>query len=257
MSSALSTFEPDPAPSITADEVRRSFGSGATRNEVLRGISLQIRPGELTLIVGPSGSGKSTLLSVLSGLLRPDHGAVRVLDRSLWELDEAGIDAFRLRHCGFVFQGFNLFAALTALEQVMLPLQYAGTRGAMVRERALEALDAVGLAEKSALRPLELSGGEKQRVAIARALARRPELIFADEPTSALDRENGRTVIELLRHAALQRGATVLAVTHDPRLVAHADRVLRIEDGEITSDESPAGSEAGRLTRESASCPAE
>jgi putative ABC transport system ATP-binding protein len=245
------------APTITAEGVRRSFGSGATANEVLRGISLAIRPGELTLIVGPSGSGKSTLLSVLSGLLRPDQGRVQVLDRSLWELDEAQIDAFRLRHCGFVFQGFNLFSSLTALEQVLLPLQYAGMRGRAAVERALDALDAVGLGNKTTLRPLELSGGEKQRVAIARALARRPELVFADEPTSALDRENGRTVIELLRHAALQRGATVLAVTHDPRLVAHADRVLRIEDGEITSDEQPGRSHAGLETRELPSCPEE
>lgn len=244
MSAALSSIAPiGSAASIVADDVRRSFGTGATANEVLRGVSLAIRPGELTLIVGPSGSGKSTLLSVLSGLLRPDHGSVRVLDQSLWGLEEAEIDAFRLRHCGFVFQGFNLFSSLTALEQVILPLQYAGMHGRAAMDRALEALEAVGLGNKTGLRPAELSGGEKQRVAIARALARQPELVFADEPTSALDRENGRTVIELLRHAALRRHATVLAVTHDPRLVAHADRVLRIEDGRITSDEQPAGTD--------------
>ncbi len=238
MSAAPLSHAPDGrAPSIVAEDLHRSFGSGATAIEVLRGICLAIQPGELTLIVGPSGSGKSTLLSVLSGLLRPDQGSVHVLDTPLWELDEGAIDAFRLRHCGFVFQGFNLFASLTALEQVLLPLQYAGVHGSAAADRAAEALVAVGLGAQAQLRPLELSGGEKQRVAIARALAKRPEVVFADEPTSALDRDNGRKVIELLRQAAILRGATVLAVTHDPRLVTHADRVLRIEDGRITGDE--------------------
>ncbi len=237
---------PSPAPSIVAEEVCRSFGTGATANPVLRGVSLAIRPGALTLIVGPSGSGKSTLLSVLSGLLRPDGGRVRVLGEPLWELGEAAIDAFRLRHCGFVFQGFNLFPALTALEQVMLPLNYAGVTGAEAVRRAAEALDAVGLGSRAELRPLALSGGEKQRVAIARALVKRPELVFADEPTSALDRENGRNVIELLHRAAVRRGATVLAVSHDPRLIEHSDRVLRIEDGQITADESTDGGTDGR-----------
>ncbi|MCC6640466.1 MAG: ABC transporter ATP-binding protein [Deltaproteobacteria bacterium] len=237
-------------PSIVAEGVRRSFGEGASRTEVLRGISLAICPGELTLIVGPSGSGKSTLLSVLSGLLRPDGGGVRVLDTALWDLGEEKIDAFRLRHCGFVFQGFNLFPALTAVEQVILPLQYSGVGGSQAVLRAEEALDAVGLGPRAHLRPSELSGGEKQRVAIARALVKRPELIFADEPTSALDRENGRIVIDLLHRAALQRGATVLAVTHDPRLVSHSDRVLRIEDGRITEDDRPATRKVTTLVEE-------
>ncbi|CAG0969474.1 sulfonate transport system ATP-binding protein [Myxococcaceae bacterium] len=237
--------------SIVATDVRRSFGSGANTNEVLRGVSIEIRPGELTLIVGPSGSGKSTLLSVLSGLLRPGSGHVSVLGETLWDLDEEAIDAFRLRHCGFVFQGFNLFPALTALEQVVLPLQYGGVRGPEAMRRAIDALESVGLGARLDLRPQELSGGEKQRVAIARALAKEPELVFADEPTSALDRDNGRIVIELLHRAATQRGATVLAVTHDPRLVAHADRVLRIEDGGITADEVPdAGIERREAARE-------
>ena len=248
MSAAFAATPAPAAPSIVAESVPRSFGTGASRTEVLRGVSLAIDPGELTLIVGPSGSGKSTLLSVLSGLLRPDAGRVRVLGEALWDLGEDRIDAFRLRHCGFVFQGFNLFPALTGIEQVMLPLQYAGVRGAQVARRAEEALDAVGLGARAHLRPAELSGGEKQRVAIARALVKRPELIFADEPTSALDRENGRVVIDLLHRAAVRRGATVLAVTHDPRLVSHADRVLRIEDGRITADERPAGDGATNAT---------
>jgi len=250
MSAAFAATPAPAAPSIVAESVQRSFGTGASRTEVLRGVSLEILPGELTLIVGPSGSGKSTLLSVLSGLLRPDAGGVRVLGEQLWNLGEERIDAFRLRHCGFVFQGFNLFPALTALEQVMLPLQYAGVRGPAVASRAAQALEAVGLGPRAHLRPAELSGGEKQRVAIARALVKRPELIFADEPTSALDRENGRIVIDLLHRAAVPRGATVLAVTHDPRLVAHSDRVLRIEDGRITEDERPAASRAAAAPEE-------
>ncbi len=222
---------------ILGRDLRRSFGTGAVVNHVLKGLSIEVRPRELTLIVGPSGCGKSTLLAVLSGLLRPDGGKVTVLGIDLWELPPAAIDAFRLIHCGFVFQGFNLFAALTALEQVMLPLNYASVTGSEARAKALAALVDVGLEHRIGLRPGELSGGEKQRVAIARALVKNPELIFADEPTSALDKENGRLVVELLHRAATERGATVLCVTHDPRLINYADRVIRIEDGRITADD--------------------
>jgi putative ABC transport system ATP-binding protein len=136
-----------------------------------------------------------------------------------------------------VFQGFNLFPALTAEEQVALPLTYQGLKSAEARRRAVEALAAVGLEARRHLRPLELSGGEKQRVAIARALAKQPQLIFADEPTSALDSANGQTVVRLLHEAARSRGAAVLCVTHDPRLLEHADRVVSLEDGQIRSDD--------------------
>ncbi len=223
-------------PAIIGRDLRRSFGAGVAVNHVLKEFSIEIQPRELTLIVGPSGCGKSTLLAVLSGLLRPDAGSVTVLGTELWALTQPAIDAFRLAHCGFVFQGFNLFASLTALEQVILPLNYSGVSQEHVVEQAQRALVDVGLADRAHLRPAELSGGEKQRVAIARALVKDPQLIFADEPTSALDKENGRLVVELLHRAALDRGATVLCVTHDPRLIDYADRVVRIEDGRITND---------------------
>jgi putative ABC transport system ATP-binding protein len=229
------------APTIVATGLSKGFDTGRTRVEVVRDLTLAIHPGELTLVVGPSGSGKSTVLAMLSGLLRPDRGRVRALGDDLWTLGADAIDRFRLAHCGFVFQGFNLFPALTAVEQVLLPMQYVGVRGREARERAVATLEAVGLGHRIARRPLELSGGEKQRVAIARALVKRPALLFADEPTSALDGTNGRTVIEILGRIARDDGATVLCVTHDPRLLAHADRVIRIEDGTVTSDERRAG----------------
>ena len=214
----------------------KSFRSGNVDTPILRGLSLDVSVGELTLISGPSGCGKSTLLSLLSGLSRPDSGEVLALDESLWSLDARALERFRLRHTGFVFQGFNLFGALDAVEQVMLPLGALGLSKADARQRALVALDEVGLSARSGLRPGEMSGGEKQRVSIARALAKQPQLLFADEPTSALDASNGQTVIDLLHRLARTHRAAVLCVSHDPRVVEHADRVLHMEDGRLLDD---------------------
>lgn len=172
----------------------------------------------------------------MSGLQKPDAGHALALGEDLARLGTAALEKFRLRHTGFVFQGFNLFPALTALEQVQLPLGYMGLRSAETLRRAKEALDEVGLSHRSHMRPAQLSGGEKQRVAIARAMAKQPRLLFADEPTSALDAESGQRVIDLLHCAARTHGTTVLCVSHDPRLVRHADRVLGMEDGAIRSD---------------------
>ena len=221
----------------------KSFRSGRVDTPILRGLSLDVSVGELTLISGPSGCGKSTLLALLSGLSPPDAGEVLALDESLWSLDARALERFRLRHTGFVFQGFNLFGALNAVEQVMLPLGALGLSKAEARERALVALDEVGLAARSGLRPGEMSGGEKQRVSIARALAKQPQLLFADEPTSALDAANGQRVIRLLRGIAHRHGCTVLCVSHDPRLIGAGDRVLQMEDGRILSDMQRAASE--------------
>jgi putative ABC transport system ATP-binding protein len=223
--------------SIVASGLNKSYRSGSIVTPVLRGLSLSLRAGELCLVVGPSGCGKSTLLALLSGLLQPDQGNVVALGRELGRLDATALDRFRLDHTGFVFQGFNLFPALTALEQVALPLGYLGRSSDAAFARAAAALDEVGLAARGAARPAELSGGEKQRVAIARALAKDPALLFADEPTSALDAANGQIVIDLLHRAARQHGACVVCVSHDPRLIGHADRVLRMEDGMLLSDE--------------------
>ena len=225
-------------PTIIGERLCRSFGTGKTRQTVLHDISLTILPGELTLIIGPSGSGKSTLLSILSGLLTADSGTVRALGIELNPLSGDELDSFRREHCGFVFQGFNLFASLTALENVLLPLQYGPRLApAEARERARAALDLVGLGSRVGLRPMELSGGEKQRVAIARALVKRPRLLFADEPTSSLDSHNGQIVIDILHNVAKNDGTTVVGVSHDHRLIKHSDRVITLEDGRVVSDQ--------------------
>ncbi|OIQ81859.1 putative ABC transporter ATP-binding protein [mine drainage metagenome] len=224
-------------PTLVSQNISKAFTSGNITHQVIKDSSLQIYPAELTLVVGPSGSGKSTMLAMLSGLLRPDSGQVRALDTDLWSLDDQAIDLFRLQHCGFIFQGFNLFGALTALENVILPLQYLHQHGDTARRHAEDALAEVGLANRMHMRPMQLSGGEKQRVAIARALVKNPQLMFADEPTSALDGANGQIVIDLLKRIAREHNATVLGVTHDPRLFSHADRVITLEDGIVVSDE--------------------
>ena len=226
-----------PIPSLSIENVHRSFVTGKVKNHVLKGITLDILPAELTMIMGPSGSGKSTLLAIMSGLLQPDRGIVKALGTDISSLASSQIDRFRLQHCGFIFQGFNLFSSLTALEQVLLPLKYIHKNETQSVTVGTQVLKEVGLENQINLRPLELSGGEKQRVAIARALVKQPQLIFADEPTSALDSANGQIIISLLQQAARKHGATVFAVTHDPRLISHADRIIQIEDGTITSDE--------------------
>ncbi len=233
-----SSIEAGP-PSITADALDKTFITGKTRVAALNQVGLAIYAGELTMLLGASGSGKSTLLAAISGLLRPDNGVVTALGRDLWSLPAAEIERFRLDACGFIFQGFNLFTALTALEQVQVVLEYAGVRSRQARRRAASALEEVGLGGRLDLRPAELSGGEKQRVAIARAIAKAPQLLFADEPTSALDSQNGQIVIGLLHKAARDHGATVLCVTHDPRLLGHAERIIRMEDGRLVADERP------------------
>jgi putative ABC transport system ATP-binding protein len=176
-------------------------------------------------------------VAALSGLLKPDEGKVSALNQDLWSLRSGKLDRFRLDHCGFIFQGFNLFSALTALQQVEIVLKYQGHPKKVARERAVNALMEVGLENKLGQRPSELSGGEKQRVAIARCIAKDPRLVFADEPTSALDGENGLIVIKLLQRAAKQFGAAVICVTHDTRLETFADRVIHLEDGLILSDQ--------------------
>ena len=222
--------------SLQARGVSKSFESGRVRSTVLHDLTLDMRSGELTLISGPSGCGKSTLLAILSGLQKVDSGRVRALGSELGQLDLRALERFRLQHTGFVFQGFNLFPALSAFEQVELPLNHMGLSRDEARRRARLSLEEVGLAHRMRLRPSELSGGEKQRVAIARALAKQPELLFADEPTSALDAANGQIIIDILHRIAHAHGTTVLCVSHDPRLVVHADRVLAMEDGRILSD---------------------
>ena len=221
---------------LTATGLVKRFKTGRTYVEVLREVDFEARHGQVTMVMGPSGSGKSTLIAALSGLLKPDDGKVNALGEDLWSRKAGKIDRFRLDHCGFIFQGFNLFPALTALQQVTVALKYQGKSRVEARRIAIDALNEVGLTPHMNQRPSELSGGEKQRIAIARAVAKRPSLLFADEPTSALDGENGQIVIRLLRRAAVEHNAAVVCVTHDPRLEAFADRVIHIEDGRILAD---------------------
>ena len=229
------------AMALTARGVVKRFKTGRNEVEVLKSVDFHARHGDVTMVMGPSGSGKSTLIAALSGLLKPDRGQVSALGEDLWSRGAARIDRFRLDHCGFIFQGFNLFPALTALQQVAMVLKYQGHSKTEARRIATEALDEVGLKPRMNQRPSELSGGEKQRIAIARAVAKRPALLFADEPTSALDGENGQIVIRLLRRAAVEHNAAVICVTHDPRLEAFADRIIHIEDGRILADATSSG----------------
>ena len=218
---------------ISARELTRSFGSGEARTVAVRAASLELRAGEMALLMGPSGSGKTTLLAMLSGLLRPDEGQVIAVGRDLWRMSDAQREEFRLRHCGFIFQGSNLMPALTARDHLEMVLRW-GTRMPRreVGRKVNDMLALLGLASKADLLPEHLSGGEKQRVAIGRALIKQPDLFFADEPTSALDWEHGRHVVEHLRETA-HGGATVVMVTHDPRILPYADRVYRLEDGRL------------------------
>ena len=226
-------------PVLAGSDLFRSFGTGDTKSHALKGVSVEFNPGELNLLMGPSGSGKSTLLAVLSGLLRPDTGVVGALGRDVWQMREAEMERFRLQHCSYIFQGYNLFPALTAREQLEIVLKWGeGCSSREARTRADHVLGQLGMSKKAHLRPAELSGGEKQRVAIGRALVKNPSFVFADEPTSALDWENGQQVIHLLTETARERGAMVLVVTHDPRLTPFADRVFELADGQLQSDTS-------------------
>ncbi|HEX7706073.1 MAG TPA: ABC transporter ATP-binding protein [Thermoanaerobaculia bacterium] len=216
-------------PLLRAEEVTKEYAAGVVVRAV-RGVSLSVAAGEIVLIMGPNGSGKTTLLSMLGGLVRPTSGRIVAGGRALHELSDRELADFRLRHAGFVFQGFRLLDELSVRENVQLVIELAGI-SSNPREAAEAALDSVGalhLAERS---PRVLSGGEKQRVAIARALANRPMLILADEPTGSLDSVAGEATIALLESAARTDGRGVVIVSHDSRIARHADRVVEMEDG--------------------------
>ena len=236
------------APVLRGTHLVRCFGEGEMRTTALNNVSLELYAGQIVLLMGPSGSGKSTLLAALSGLLHPDSGQVLALGQDLWAMSERERERFRLKHCGFIFQGYNLFAALTARQQLEMVLRWGENVSAReATRRASEMLNLLGLGKKGHLRPTELSGGEKQRVAIGRALVKEPTFCFADEPTSALDWHHGEEVIEMLRSAAHERGATVLIVAHDARIIPYADRVFLMEDGVLReSDEEPSATHLGQ-----------
>jgi putative ABC transport system ATP-binding protein len=219
-------------PSLRGRHLTRTFGKGEVMTMALREVSLNLYAGQIALLMGPSGSGKSTLLAVLSGLLEPDSGQVLIDGQNIWNYSERERERFRLRSCGFIFQGYNLFPALTARQQLEMVLRWGnGASPREARRKADEMLDLLGLNKKARLRPAQLSGGEKQRVAIGRAMIKDPAFCFADEPTSALDWAHGEQVVELLRAAAHDRGATILVVSHDARIIPHVDRVYHLDDG--------------------------
>lgn len=223
---------------IRAERVTKIYGEGATAFRALTDVDLEIRTGELTLLMGPSGSGKTTLLSILGCILRGTAGLLEVLGERVDELPERELPRIRRDAIGFVFQGFNLFPALTAVENVSLALDVRGMRRADAEVRAAKLIREVGLAEKANSYPADLSGGQKQRVAIARALAGDPPIVLADEPTAALDSTSGKNVIELLRRLAHEHGRAVVMVTHDPRVLSYGDRIIHLEDGRIIREDS-------------------
>src|ERR671932_368987 len=218
---------------IIAKGVGMVYQSGQQRFQVLRDIDLEVQKGDIQLLMGPSGSGKTTLLSILAGLLTPTSGRVYLLGEEITRMSRRKLARFRRQHIGFIFQDFNLFTALTALENLEVALNVKGIWGREARRQAQDLLEQVGLKDKAKLLPRDLSGGQKQRVAIARALTGYPELIMADEPTAALDSHSGHTVMEFLRRLAKEGGCTVLMVTHDPRIMDVADRIAYLEDGMI------------------------
>ncbi|MCX5411729.1 ABC transporter ATP-binding protein [Streptomyces sp. NBC_00059] len=236
-----------PPSAVRLSTVSRSFGKGPEAVTALDGVSLAIPRGSFTAIMGPSGSGKSTLLQCTAGLDRPTSGRVFLGDTDLTRLSERKLTLLRRERIGFVFQAFNLLPALTAEQNVALPLRLAG-RGPR-RAEVREVLERVGLGSRAGHRPTELSGGQQQRVALARALVTRPEVLFGDEPTGALDSRTGREVLELLRSMA-DGGQTVIMVTHDPVAASYADRVVFLADGSIRDElRDPAAEQiAARMT---------
>lgn len=228
---------------IEAKAVTKLLGRGAHEVQALRGIDLSLRRGELTLLMGPSGSGKTTLLLILGCMLTPTSGTVTVCGAPTSDAGKEALAKIRRDHIGFVFQSYHLFPTLTAAQNVQLALDIRHERGRRAATRARETLDMVGLQKKANIRPGELSGGEQQRVAIARALVANPSAVLADEPTSSLDGDNGRAIMRILADAAHQRGQAALVVTHDPRIVPFADRIVHIEDGLLL--DPPAGEAVG------------
>ncbi|HET9994966.1 MAG TPA: ABC transporter ATP-binding protein [Candidatus Acidoferrum sp.] len=223
---------------IRAQGLSKIYREGATELRALQEVDLEVRAGELTLLMGPSGSGKTTLLSILGCILRASNGKLEVLGEEVSALPEKELPRIRREAIGFVFQGFNLFPTLTAAENVSLALDVRGQRGTAAKKRGEELLAEVGLAQKARSFPADLSGGQKQRVAIARALAGDPPILLADEPTAALDWTSGRAVIELLQRLARVHGRAVVMVTHDPRVLSFGDRIIHLEDGKIVREEA-------------------
>ncbi|WP_420175019.1 ABC transporter ATP-binding protein [Luteococcus sp. OSA5] len=230
---------------LSLRDVSRTYGKPTNPVHALQAVSMDCTVGSWTAVMGPSGSGKSTLLNCAAGLDSPTSGQVLLAGRDLSGLSDNQLTELRRTTIGFIFQGFNLVQALTAEQNVALPLALAGGRD---RQAARQALTDLGLGDRARHRPRELSGGQQQRVAIARAVVTRPAVLFADEPTGALDSAAAATVLELIRHLVDERGQTVLMVTHDPSAAARADRVVFMRDGQVVNER--AGGDAGAIAAE-------
>ena len=221
---------------ISAVNLTKVYGSGDTAVRALNNVSFDVEPGEFVAVMGPSGCGKSTLLHLLGGLDRPTSGAVTIDGNNLTDLSDDKLTELRRHKIGFIFQFFNLIPVLNAVENAALPLTLDGVRQAAAKEKATDWLRKVGLRERLDHRPDQLSGGQQQRVAVARALVADPALILADEPTGNLDTRAGEEIAALLRQVANEWGRAVVVVTHDPRIAAHADRIIFLKDGSIVDE---------------------
>ena len=226
---------------VTVSEVTKDYAVGQVTVPALRGVSLDVEEGELTAVVGPSGSGKTTIMNLVGGLDVPTAGRVVVGGRDLSKLSSRALADMRLRSVGFVFQAYNLVPVLSAAENVEFVLELQGLGRAERRKRALEVLAEVGLGDLGDRRPAEMSGGQQQRVAVARAIVGRPSLVLADEPTANLDSKTGEELLGLMDRLNAGRGVTFLFSTHDPRVMAHAKRIVTLVDGRIERDETKEG----------------
>ncbi|MCP4164791.1 MAG: ABC transporter ATP-binding protein [Chloroflexi bacterium] len=224
-------------PIILANKVHKSFRTGKLEVHALRGIDLSVDQGEMVAIMGPSGCGKTTMLNCLSGLDEFDSGAVLIEGVDLQEMGDRSRTSYRAERMGFVFQTFNLLPVITAVENVELPLLVSGVRPKQARERALAALGQVGLSDRADHRPAELSAGQRQRVTVARALINNPAIVWADEPTGNLDSESAEDILTLLRKLNIEQGQTLVIVTHNREISEMCDRIVRMRDGQILSDE--------------------
>ncbi|HQR05499.1 MAG TPA: ABC transporter ATP-binding protein [Gemmatales bacterium] len=221
---------------IICREITKDYGTGDSKVRALRGVNLEISPGELTLLVGPSGCGKTTLISIFAGTLDVTSGEISVLGVDLKELSKYEKAIFRAKHVGFVFQQFNLLPSLTAAENVAVPLIINGFPRGNAMAKVAEVMHAVGLQDKLQSLPAQLSGGQQQRVAIARALIHQPSLLVCDEPTSSIDAKTGQTIMELIKQIAVRPDRVAVIVTHDPRVLEFGDRIVTLEDGRVAQD---------------------
>ena len=223
-----------PAAAIVAEKLTKWFGQDGTRTYAVREVSFEANWGEMLYIVGPSGSGKTTLLSMISGILRPNSGSVNIGDRDLWSLSDDRIADFRLNTIGFVFQDYHLFPRLTTAENVAIPLILQKRSWSEALGAAARYLEVVGLADKADLPPTKLSGGEQQRVAIALAIVHQPKILVFDEPTASLDGETGRKIVSFVKTEILTAERCILIVTHDSRIFEFSNRIMSMEDGQIS-----------------------